>query len=99
MPTAFASLTGQKTFDFRLLSRQYFARLLWLDQLCAGRVIECDQCGLTKPLLLFADQAPRFQFPEYPRRALPTAVQFLLCLFNSEIKTDRAVCLYKAIDL
>ena len=83
---------------FQPLSGRFQAVLLRLNQLCIRGIIQRDQRRFSEALFAAADQAAVFQLLKYPRDALPTAVQLLLCLFYGEVKTDRAVLFGIAID-
>lgn len=84
---------------FRPLSGRFCAVLLRLNQPRIRRIIERDHRRFSKTLFAAADQAAVFQLLKYPRDALPTAVQLLLCLLYGKIQTDGAVLFGVTVDL
>ena len=97
-PCVFASIVGRKMPRFRHLSGRYCTALLRLNQLRIRGIIQRDQCRLSKSLFLSADQATELKLMKDPCCALPTAMQFLLCLFHSEVNPDGAVSFKKTVD-
>lgn len=85
-PCVFTSIVGQKMPRFRPLSGRYCTALLRLNQLRIRGIIQRNQYGFSKPLLLSADQTAELKFVEYPCRALSAAMQLLLRLFHGEVK-------------